>query len=394
MEAIQNESSDITRIDLPENRQITIVGTAHVSRKSVELAEEIIREVAPDSVAVELCEPRFQSLRDPDRWKNTDIVQIIKEGKAYVLLVQLVLAGFQRKLGDHLQVKPGEEMMQAVTVAEELDIPVSLVDREVKITLKRIWGNLGLWSTIKVIGAMIGALFTTKEIDSEEIERLKSADALEELMKDFSDALPGVREALIDERDMYLAQKIKDTPGDSIVAIIGAGHVPGIKKWIHQDIALAPLEELPKPKKIRKVIAWSIPVLVAALIIYGFFSSGAETSIDMITAWVVINGVMGALGALLAGGHVITVLTALIASPFTSLNPFIAAGWVAGLVEASFRKPRVSDLEHIADDISTVRGAYRNRVSKILLVVCLTNLFGSIGTFIGLERIVHFARGG
>lgn len=393
MEDTTDENKDITRIQL-ENREILIVGTAHVSRKSVELAEETIRAFSPDAVAVELCEPRFQSLRDPDRWKNTDILSIIKEGKTYVLLAQLVLAGFQRKLGEHLQVKPGEEMMRAITVAEELDIPVSLVDREVRITLKRIWGNLGFFSMLKVMGAMIGALFTTKEIDSEEIERLKSADALEELMKDFSTALPGVREALIDERDQYLAQKIKDTPGNRIVAIIGAGHVPGIKQWIYQEIPLGPLEVLPRSKPLGKIIAWSIPLLVLGLITYGFFSSGLETSIDMITAWILINGLLGGFGALVAGGHIITVGTALLVSPFTSLNPFIAAGWVAGVVEASIRKPRVSDLESIADDISTIRGIYKNRVSKILLVVCLTNLFGSIGTFIGLERIVHFARGG
>lgn len=385
-------SDDITKIECGQS-VIYIVGTAHVSRKSVELAESTIREIKPDVVAVELCEPRFTSLRDPDRWKNTDIVQIIKEGKTYVLLAQLVLAGFQKKLGEHLQVKPGEEMMKAVSVAEELSIPIALVDREVKITLKRIWGKLGFLSMMKVLFAMIGALFTTKEIDSEEIERLKSADALEELMKDFSSALPGVREALIDERDMYLAQKIKESSSGTIVAIIGAGHVPGIKKWIHQEVDTASLETLPAAKRFRKVIAWSIPLLVVGLILYGFLSSGLDTSLNMAIAWVLINGILGALGALLAGGHPITVLTALIASPFTSLNPFIAAGWVAGLVEASIRKPRVSDLEHIADDISTIRGIYRNRVSKILLVVCLTNLLGTIGTFIGLERIIHFASG-
>lgn len=393
MTELDFDQNDITTIQL-DNKKIIIVGTAHVSRQSVELAEEVIRKVTPDAVAVELCEPRFVSLQDPDRWKNTDIVSVIKEGRVYVLLAQLMLAGFQRKLGEHLNVKPGEEMMRAVAIAEELGIPVSLVDREVKITLKRIWGNLGLWSTAKLLIAMTGALFTSKEIDTEEIERLKSADVLEELMKDFSDTLPGVREALIDERDQYLAQKIKETPGNTIVAIIGAGHVPGITKWIHQEVDLAKLELLPRPRRLGRIIGWGVPLLVLGLIAYGFLSSGFDTSMDMVVAWVLINGLLGALGALLAGGHVLTVLSAMVASPFTSLNPFIAAGWVAGLVEASLRKPRVADLEHIADDISSLRGIYGNRVSRILLVVCLTNLLGSIGTFIGLERIIHFARGG
>ncbi|MCB0335565.1 MAG: TraB/GumN family protein [Bdellovibrionales bacterium] len=373
---------------LVDGKEIYLVGTAHVSAKSVELAEETIRNVQPDNVAVELCDPRYQSLQDPDRWKNMDIIQVIKEGKAYVLLAQLMLAGFQKKLGEHLKVKPGAEMMAALAVAKETGANITLADRNIRVTLKRTWASLGLWSMLKVISAMIVGLFSGEKFEEEDIERLKSSDALEELMREFSDALPEVRTALIDERDMYLASKIREAEGQKIVAIIGAGHVPGIKKWINKPIDRDALEVIPSPKKLTKTLAYCIPLLVFAIFIYGFYAADVETSMQMIKYWLVINGAFGGLGALLAAAHPITIISAVIVSPFTSLNVTIAAGWIAGLVEAYLKKPRVKDLELIADDMSTVKGFYTNRVSHILVVMALTNLMGSIGTFIGIERII------
>lgn len=380
------ENLDLIRDD---DREIYLVGTAHVSKSSVELAEEVLREIKPDTVAVELCDSRYRSLQDPNRWKNMDIVSVIREGKSYVLMAQLMLAGFQKKLGDQLDVKPGAEMMQAVAVAKEIEAELVLADRDIKTTLKRTWASLGFWSMLKLIFAMIAGLFSGEKIDEDEIERLKKADALEELMADFSEALPEVRTALIDERDQYLAQKIKEAPGKKIVAIVGAGHIPGIKQWFFKDIDLAKLSELPDKKSKAKLLAWIIPAVVLAVIAYGFYSAGVSKGVEMFAAWFWINGALGAFGSLLALAHPLTILSAFIASPFTSLNPLIAGGWVAGLVEAIIKKPRVSDLETIADDISTVGGWWQNRISKILLVIALTNLCGTIGTLIGLERITR-----
>lgn len=378
------ENVDLVELD---GRSIYLVGTAHVSQSSADLAEEIIREHQPDSVAVELCDSRYTSLKNPDRWKNTDIFSVIKDGKSYVLMAQLILAGFQKKLGNKLQIKPGAEMMRSIEVAEELKLRTVLADREIRTTLKRTWASLGFFSMLKLMFAMVAGLFSHENIDEEEIERLKTADALEELMKEFSAALPGVRTALIDERDQYLASKIRGAPGDTIVAIVGAGHIPGIKKWIDKDIDLDALETIPPKKKLARFIAWAIPAVVLGLIAYGFYSAGSKTGIDMMTSWFWINAYLASIGALLALAHPLTIIVAFFVSPFTSLNPLIAAGWVAGLVEASLRKPRVSDLESIADDISTFRGLFKNRLSHILLVIALTNLFGTIGTFIGIERI-------
>lgn len=383
-ESVQQNVDLITTAD---GRSIYLVGTAHVSKQSADLAEEVIRKYRPDTVAVELCESRYESLQDPDRWKNMDIVSVIRQGRTYVLMAQLALAGFQKKLGDKLNVKPGAEMIRAIEIAKEVGSETVLADRNVRVTLKRTWAAMGFFSMMKVLFTIMAGLFGEHDIDEKEIERLKSSDALEELMKEFSEALPEVRTALIDERDQYLAAKIKAAPGNSVVAIIGAGHVPGIKQWFNKEIDLEKLEVIPPPRKLSRVISYLIPALVIGLIIAGFVTAGASTGIEMFAAWFWINATMGALGSLLALAHPLTILVTFLVSPFTSMNPFIAAGWVAGIVEAYIKKPRVSDLETIADDLSSLSGLYRNRVSRILMVVALTNLFGTIGTFMGIERI-------
>jgi len=369
------------------DKEVFLVGTAHVSMESVRLVEQTIAAVNPDSVAVELCESRLQSLKDPDRWKNTDIFAIIKEGKVFLLFAQLILASFQKKLGDQLKVKPGAEMMRAVELAEENNSQLILADREVRTTLKRVWASLGFWKGMKVLAALLGSILSNEKIDEAEIERMKQADALDELMKEFSQALPQVRETLIDERDRYLASRIASASGKKIVAVVGAGHVPGIKQWIHKEIDLPALDVIPQKLSPFRIIAWLIPVVVIGLIIYGFFSAGSAKGIEMASAWVWINASMGAIGAACALAHPITILAAFIASPFTSLNPLIAGGWVAGLVEAILRKPRVSDFEAISSDLTSIWGLWKNRVTRIILVVALTNFFGSMGTVLGLWGI-------
>lgn len=374
------ENVDLIRLN---GKEIYLVGTAHVSKQSADLAESIIRQIEPDTVAVELCQPRYLSLKDPERWKNTDVVEVIRQGRSSLLLVQLILSSFQKRVGKQLGVKPGEEMMRAVQVAEEVGAETVMADREVKITLKRTWSNLGFFSMMKVMGTLIGSLFSEEVVDEEEIERLKSSDVLAETLKDFSKALPEVRASLIDERDQYLAAKIAGAPGDKVVAIVGAGHVPGILNCIGDEIDLEGLETIPAPRKLGKILAWLIPILIICAFIYGFMVGGAETSVEMFRDWFLINAVAGGLGSLLALAHPLTILAAFLASPFTSLNPTIAGGWVAGLTEAWLRKPRVSDFESLADEVSTVKGFWTNRVTRILLVVILTNLLGTIGTFVG-----------
>ena len=377
--------------ELPENvhlfekdgRQIYIVGTAHVSQKSAELVESVVKELKPDSVAVELCEPRYRALKNPEEWKKTDIVQVIKQGKSSLLLVQLILSGFQKRIGKKLGVQPGLEMMKAIEAAEEVGAKTVLADREVSITLKRTWGGLGFFGGMKLLSTLILEGFApSQELDEEEIERLKTADVLEEAMREFAEALPTVRESLIDERDQYLASKINSAPGERVVAVVSAGHVPGITRYLDQKIDLAPLETVPPPSPWAKIFKWGIPLAILALIIYGATTAGTDVGKQMLLDWFVINAVFGGVGTLLAAAHPLTILVSFIVSPFTSANPGIAAGWVAGLVEASLRKPRVEDFEMLSAEPITLKLVYKNRVTRVLLVVILTNLLGAIGTFL------------
>ena len=377
-----------------DGRTIYLVGTAHVSESSSALVERVISQIQPATVAIELCEGRYRSLQDPDRWKNTNIVTVIREGRANILLAQLMLAAFQKKIAGKLSIRPGAEMLRAASAAERIGAKLTMCDRDISVTLKRTWAGVGFIGMMKLIYAMVSGLFIKQEIASDEIERLKSSDALEELMREFTEALPDVRTSLIDERDQYLAMKIKSSPGESIVAVVGAAHIPGIKKWIEKDVDLAPISIIPKKSIATQIFGWSIPAFFAASLVYSFLVLGSDTSAAMFRAWFWMTGLFGALGAALAQAHPLTVVSAFLAAPFASLNPFIAAGWVAGLVEAIIRKPRVGDLENIANDMSSVRGVFANRVSKTLLIVAFTNIFVMVGMVVGVKQVVSIASTG
>lgn len=378
------QNVDLIAVD---GKSVFLVGTAHVSNASAQLVEDVIRMVRPDSVAVELCSARYNSLRDPDRWKNTDLVSVIRSGRSSVLLAQLMLMGFQRKLGKKLNVTPGVEMMRALSVAEEHRCETVLADRDIRTTLKRTWAALNFWNTLRLPLVVLGGLGTSPTITEEEIERMKTADGLECLLKEFSDSFPSVKAALIDERDRYLAAKIRSAPGQKVVAVVGAGHVPGIKRFIRDDIDVEPLERIPPPKLSSRIIGLLLPSLVIGLVIAGFFSSGMTTSFEMVQTWVWITGLSAALGSAICLAHPLTILAAFVSSPITTLHPLLASGWIAGLVEAIIRKPRVSDLETIGDDIMTIRGLWRNRVSRTLMIVAFTNLCGTIGMIIGAKEV-------
>lgn len=376
---------------LPENvhlfekdgREIYVIGTAHVSARSAELVETVLRDLKPDTVAVELCEPRYRALRNPEEWKKLDIVQVVKQGKTFLLMAQLMLGGFQKKVGKKLGVKPGAEMLRAVEVADELGATTVLADREVTITLRRTWSNLGFWGGMKLLWSLLlEGLSEGQELGEEEIERLKTADVLEEAMQDFARALPQVRESLIDERDRYLASKIAKAPGSRVVAVVGAGHVPGISRYLFDDIDVKPLEQIPPPSPWGKVIAWAIPLTILALIVYGFWTAGPEIGGKMVLDFILVTGGAGGLGALLALAHPATILASIVASPIGAAHPLIASGWIAGLVEAGLRKPNVADFEQLQDEELTFKLFWTNRVTRVLLVVIMVNLSVSIGMFV------------
>ncbi len=373
------------------DKTIYLVGTAHVSQASVDLVESVINQTSPDAVAVELCKSRFESIRDPDRWKKTDIVSVIKQGKAYLLMAQLFLAAFQKKIGSKLEVKPGAEMIKGVDLAEAKNISVVLADRDIRITLKRAWHSMGLWSATKLFVSLFSGIISPEEVSEAEIERLKSGDVLEGMMSELGKKLPGIRTSLIDERDQYLASKIQSSPGNNIVAIVGAGHVPGIKRHLGTSINLENLEQEPPRGMTSRILSWGVPGVIVALLVYGFVSGGATTSTSMVVTWSLVTGGMAALGSLIAWAHPLTILTSAVSAPIATLHPFIAAGWVAGIVEAVLRKPAVRDVENIGDDLMTLKGVWSNRLCRVLLIIAFTNIGSMIGIFIAIPMVAALA---
>ena len=368
---------------LLDGKKILLIGTAHISQSSVDEVNTVINQVQPDTVCIELCSSRYQAMLAKDQWKNMDIFKVIREGKSFLLFANLIMTAFQKRLGSKLGVKPGAEMFEAANVAEKLNSELVLADRDVKITLQRTWRGMRFWGKMKVLGQLLASLFIREEISKEEIEKLKESDALSEAMKMLAEQSPEMKRILIDERDQYMAEKIRQSMGKLVVAVVGAGHVKGLTAELENKHNLAELESVPPTGKAVAWLKWGIPALIIALIVYGFFTVDTDVSIEMIQRWVLINGTLSALGTAAAFGHPITIAVAFIAAPFTSLNPTIAAGWVAGLVEALLRKPQVRDFENLADDITHLRGFWQNNITRILLVVIFANLGSAIGTFAG-----------
>lgn len=374
-------------------KEFVLVGTAHVSKESARLAKAVIEEERPDTVCVELCQSRYQAIRQKDRWQDTDIVRVIREKKSFLLLSNLLLASFQKRIARQFDVKPGEEMITAINTAESIGAQIHLADRDIRTTLSRTWRVMGFWSKIKLLFQLILSLGELNEIKEEDIEQMKQQDVLETLLSEVGKSLPELKVILIDERDQYLAEKIRTAPGNKVVAVVGAGHIPGIQKYWNTDVDTRALEQLPARGKSIDILKWLIPLVIVGLFIAGFFFGGKEAGTDMIVWWILANGILAGVGAIIALAHPATILSSIIAAPLTSLNPMIAAGWVSGLVEAFSRKPKVKDLESLPDDILSIRGFWRNNVTRILLVVVFTNLGSSLGTFIAFPVILRVLLG-
>jgi pheromone shutdown-related protein TraB len=371
-----------------EGKEITLVGTAHISQESADLVNRVIEEIKPDTVCVELCQSRYDSLTQKKKWEDTDLLKVIKEKKSFLLLSNLLLASFQRKIGQKLGIRPGEEILQAIRSAEAAGATVYLADRDIRITLSRTWRLMSFWKKVKLLSEVLASVWEVEEITQEQIEEMKKKDVLDALLSEIGEVLPEVRKILIDERDQYLSTKIRHAPGNRIVAVVGAGHVPGILNTWSQEVDLTSLEQLPPKGKLGKILGWGIPAFIVGLILFGFFYAGMTATAQMVKWWTLTTAVLAAVGAAVAFGHPLTILSAAAAAPFTTLHPLIAAGWVSGLVEAAIAKPKVKDFERLLDDIASVKGFWRNKITRILLVVVFTNIGASLGTFVAIPLMV------
>jgi pheromone shutdown-related protein TraB len=371
-------------------REIILIGTAHVSRESADLVERVIDEEKPDVVCVELCASRYEAIKQKDKWQEMDIVKVIREKRTSLLLAQLLMVSFQKKIARKFNIRPGEEMIRAISKAEELGSEVVLADREVRITMLRAWRKMSFFGKMKVVPDMILSLFVAGDITEEEIEKLKEGDMLEMALKTMGESLPDLKTTLIDERDQYLSHSITHAPGRKIVAVVGAGHIPGVIRNMGRDVDMDAINRIPPPSLWSKLAGWIFSAAIIGLMIAGFFYSGSQASISMIKWWILITATCSGVGALILLAHPLTIAASAIAAPITTLHPLIAAGWIAGLTEATIRKPQVKDLLNLTDDVTTLKGFFNNKITRILLLVASVNLTTSIGTFIAIPVMMRF----
>ncbi|MEE1266981.1 MAG: TraB/GumN family protein [Treponema sp.] len=376
------------------NRKITLIGTAHVSAESISEVENVISDVKPDCVAIELDEKRYESITNPDKYRELDIIKVLKRKEGFLLLANIVMASFQKRMGKNAGVKPGEEMVAAINKAKELNIPTALVDRPIQITFRRAWKKTSAYGKTQLLSALLASGFSKDEISSEEIENLKQSSEMDSMMKELSEVMPAVKQVLIDERDQYLASHIWKAEGNNIVAVLGAGHLPGVEahlKKIAENQASTDTSEIasiPESGIFSKIMMWLIPALIVAVIAFGFYIGGKDAGSKMALNWILWNGILAGLGALIAGGNPLTILVSFVGAPITSLCPFIGVGIVAGIVQAAICKPQVKDLETLSDDAGSIKGFYKNKILRVLLVFLLSSVGSSIGTFAAGAGIV------
>lgn len=383
MSILKNDNVKVYNIG---EKTIYVLGTAHVSAQSAEEAYELIHEIKPDSVCVELDDARIESIRNPKAWSETDVMSIIKNKQAAFMLANLILSSYQKRLADQFGISAGQEMLMSMKAADELGAKIVPVDRPIKTTFMRIWRKMGLWDKLKLIFNVVLGFVDDEEIEEEDLEALKSQDMLTSALSELGENFPALKKYLVDERDEFIAKSIITAPGNTVVAVVGAAHTVGMHEILTKGEAkredLNELKEIPKGSKAGKFIGLGIPVFIIGMIIFTLFRDVAA-GIDQIGTWVLYNGALSALGTALAGGHILSIIVSFIVAPITSLDPLTAAGWFAGLTEAYLRKPTVKDFEDLSDDLSSIKGLWKNRITRLLLVVVFSNLGSSLGTFIG-----------
>ena len=389
IETPKNYLEDVHIIN-KDGREFIIVGTAHISRKSADLVKEVIESEKPDVVCVELDEKRFKALSEKNRWENLDIKTIIRQKQLSTLLVNLVLSAYQKKLGEKLGVTPGTELLEAANTAKELNIPIELCDREVRITLRRAWHSMSFWQKMKFLFSGVAGLFEKQELTEEKLTELRSKDVLSEMMEELGKAMPILKRVLVDERDSYLAEKILRTSGNKIVAVVGAGHVNGIIKYLTSNSStdLTEIEIIPPSSPAAKIIGWGIPAVIIGSISYIGYSKGFSEAGDNALFWTLASGIPSAIGAIIAIAHPLTIIASFLAAPITTLSPLIGAGYVTAFVQAYFQPPVVKEFQTVTVDFNKPLNWWKNRLLKVFLVFILASLGSVLGTWVGLVEIV------
>lgn len=391
---VERISDTMQRLICADGKEITLVGTAHVSQESVDEVARAIDEIGPDRICVELDEGRYRSKTEKQSWENLDIKAILKENKGFLMLANMALSSYQKKLGAQMGVSPGDEIMRAANLANERGIPLSLCDREIQVTFKRAWRLSNGWNKIKLISSLLTAVFSNEKISNEELEKLKETNVLQSMLDEMANELPTIKRVLIDERDQYLASKIYTADGRRIVAVVGAGHAPGLvahmQKLDRAEVSsdTSAITVSPPASKAGRIFSWAIVAALLGIIVLGFIRSGWSQGLEMFLYWFALNSSLTGLAAILSLAHPVTIIISMLAAPVTALSPTLGVGMVAGLLEASMRKPRVKDFEQVTDDITRLKGWFTNRIIHALMIFMTTSIFASIGTFIAFPLLI------
>lgn len=370
-----------------QDKEIILIATAHVSKESAELVKKVIDEEHPDSICIELDADRYQNIQNPKAWEDTDIIEVIKSKKIGFLIANLFLGSYQKKLAKKLNTTVGGEMLQGIESSKETGAELVLADRNIQTTFMRIWRKLRFWDKIKLFAGLLFSADEDTEITDEDLQNLLKEDMLESATADLRKEFPQIGEVLISERDQYLAYKIKNAPGKKVVAILGGAHVPGIQKEIYKEQDIENISIVPQKSLFSKLAGWIIPAIITFLIVYSFVLN-LQTGLRQLSTWVLWTGALAALFTALSLGHPLSILTSFVAAPFTTLHPLLACGWFAGLVEASIKKPAVKDIQNVQTDMLSIKGIFRNRFLKTILVVIMANIGGSIGTFVAGTNLI------
>ena len=380
-------TENVTTLDY-QNKRIILIATAHVSKESVELVKQVIEEERPDSVCIELDEDRYNNIQNPKAWENTNIVKVIKSKRVGFLLANLALSSYQKRIAKQLGTSVGGEMIQGIESAKEIGATLVLADRKIQTTFLRIWRKLSLWEKGKLLVSLLFSFDDDAKVSDKDLQELLKADMLESVLVDMRKQFPKIGDILISERDQYLASKIKEAPGEKIVAVLGGAHVPGVRNEIYRLQDIDSISTIPPKNPVAKIVGWLIPAAVIVLFIYAFFVN-MQTGLEQLSAWVLWTGILAALFTALSLAHPLSIITSLIAAPFTTINPVLACGWFTGLVEATIKKPTVQDIQRIPEDIFSFKGFFKNRFLRIILVVFMANIGASIGTFVAGADIIR-----
>jgi pheromone shutdown-related protein TraB len=366
-----------------EERLIHIVATAHVSKKSIEEVRAVIREIKPDTVCVELDRMRYDALTDDTHWRKLDLFAILRERRTLSLLASLTLQGYQKRIGERLGTRPGAELLAAVETAREVGAEVVLADRDVQVTLRRTWANLGWFSKVKVVAGLVAGLSDIEEITEAQVEALKNREHMSDMLSEFARAVPEVKKPLIDERDAYMMSMIEEAPGRVLIAVVGSGHVAGMTEWAGKVVDRDALTSIPPPSIASRVVEWLVPAVALTAFYYGYRDQGTEGLLRMVQAWALATGVGTALFTVAAGAKPLSVLTAAVVSPVLSLVPTVSIGSVIGFVEAKRRKPTLQDAEKLGREVTTLKAMYKNSFSRVLLVATAAIVGSAIGAYAG-----------